>query len=135
MKFLAHVALALVAASQVWLAAGAVAQAEVDWCGGDPPVHLILPSGQPLETNVHVEIPVGDASALSTIAASGRVVSVQGNVATVQVSVSAPDDGLGPFPVQVKASSLGSSVVTMGTSGSVPTVVTLSVMLPPGLAR
>ncbi|MGH2458348.1 MAG: hypothetical protein ACRDIY_05720 [Chloroflexota bacterium] len=135
MKQLGRVALSLFAASQIWLGIGGIARAEVDWCGGDPPVHVSLPSGQPLEVNAHVQIPSSDRDALRTISVIGQVLGVQDGVATVQLSIAVPDDGSGSFPVQATVSSHGSSVAVSGTSGPVPTYTTVNVALPPGLAK
>lgn len=119
------------------------AHAEVDWCGSDPPVHLVLPSGRPLEVTVWVEVPRSQRAALNAMSVSGDVVRVRGNTADIQVTVTVPEGDSGGFPVRASVSSHGSSndVNSNGNTnggsqsgGSVTLVIPLSVTLPPGLA-
>jgi hypothetical protein len=136
LKGLYSTGLALCCATGLWLTTGLGASASVDWCSGDPPVHLILPSGKPLEANVHVSVPQGEQAGLQAATVTGTVVSVQGATAQVVAAVVVPPEGGAAFPVTVSADSHGpnNSIGTpvQGTAGETIDV-TFSVTLPPGL--
>lgn len=121
-------------AASLFLGQWAGAGAEADWCASDPPVHLILPSGKPLEVNVWVAVPGDEQEALSAASISGQVSSVQGGVASVVAYVVVPRTGGGTFPVLATGQSHGPSNRSRTVEGSAGTtlVVPFTVTLPPG---
>ncbi len=109
---------------------------QVDWCSNDPPVQLVLPSGQPLVVNVWVMVRPAQRAALRSATVSGVVTNVQGNVATANLYVFIPNPNNGglSFPVGAAPKSMGSSrnfPTIQGTSGTV-LVMPVTITLPPG---
>lgn len=137
MRHLFCIALSLYLVAHLSVVTVKAAQAQVDWCSGDPPVHVILPSGMPLEVTVRVSVPRAHRAALRSVTASGEVVDLQGNTARLLVTVVVPSDGPDSFPVKVAATSHGNTNEATATSnqeGEDTVIIPLTVTLPPGLS-
>jgi hypothetical protein len=123
--------LSFICAVGLWLGSAGGASAQVDWCSGEPPVQLVLPSGQPLTVNVWVAVPRSDKAALRAVMVSGEVVGVQGTVVRANLNVLVPANGQTPFPVQARAQSRGPANTgptiqgIAGTTLVVPVTITL----------
>ncbi|MBX6772753.1 MAG: hypothetical protein IRY83_13565 [Chloroflexi bacterium] len=134
MSRLARRAAALLIAVLLAGAGPTAAHAEVDWCGGDPPVHLALPNGMPLELTVHLSVPVSHRAALRAATVTGQAIALDGARAAVALTVSVPDDGQGSFPVVVAVGLHGETVATVTDQSGTAIPVSLTVTLPTGLA-
>lgn len=118
----------LATAALGWFVPPPFVSADVEWCFDDPPVHVRLPDGAPVNVNVRVGVPAGRRDQLKAAITSGEVVADQAGSA-IQITSLVPEAPDGSFAVGVTASA-GKEHVQAVQSGVAGTPIVLLLPLP-----
>ena len=112
-----------------WFGFPLLASADAEWCFGDPPVLVRLPSGKPINLAVLVTMPQSQVSQVNEIETSATVAPAGAGSSLVTVQIVVPSGGAGPFAVQASANATRYQV-SASAAGNADQPIVLNLLVP-----